>query len=171
MPQPSFLDQVSPLLGTFLAAGFVLGFVLYLIFRIIRGTKILEETLAKTIEKEKTERDYWRVFKYGPKKRIIRRAGNRCEWFDPDGERCSTTSDLEIDHIYPWAAGGWTIESNAQVLCHAHHLYKGGAVPSENDIKDIENRRKEYFSPNVDFTVRWRPTDEERENHAGKTLE
>ncbi len=35
-------------------------------------------------------------------------------------------SQLEIDHIYPWAKGGPNIESNWQVLCKTCNLKKAG---------------------------------------------
>lgn len=166
----NFFETLYPFLGTLLAGFFVLLFISYLMVRTFTDSAKLKKVLAKTIAQEKSERDYWRIFKYSAKKRIIRRSGQRCEWFDPEGERCELTSDLEIDHIQPWSAGGWTIESNAQVLCHGHHLYKGGSVPTEEEIKEIETRRREYFPRDVDATIRWKPTDEERELHKGKTF-
>lgn len=167
----NFLATLYPLLGTLLAGFFVLLFIAYLLMRTLRESSQLQKALAKIAEQEESERDYWRVFKYAAKKRIFRRAGHRCEWYDIHGGRCTATTDLEIDHIQPWSSGGWTLESNAQVLCHAHHLYKGGSVPTTEQITNIEERRKKYFAEAENTEVRWRPTDEERNSHQGKVSE
>ena len=37
---------------------------------------------------------------------------------------CSVDTDLEIDHIRPRAAGGWTELANLCRLCHFHHYLK-----------------------------------------------
>lgn len=59
-----------------------------------------------------------------------RRAGYRCEHRDPQGNRCPQTNELHVDHIYPWYHGGWTILSNAQMLCKYHNQLKGASIPT-----------------------------------------
>lgn len=167
MHQPNFIDLMLPFLGTFVSAFFVLLFVAWLVFKNITQRMKFDRLLEKVQEETRTQRDPWRVYKFAPKKRILRRASNRCEWYSEDGQRCAVTSDLQVDHIYPWAAGGWTLEENAQVLCAGHHLIKGGLVPDENFIRRVEERRREYFPEGVPVEVRWQPTDEERTLHAG----
>lgn len=162
-----FFEAIYPLLGTLLSAFFVLLFVGYLMFRTITDRRELNAVLAKTMKQAETERDLWRNFKFAPRRAILKRAGHRCEWYDKDGERCKVTKELEVDHVYPWSASGWTIEPNAQVLCQAHHLYKGGSIPSPDEIKKIESYRRLHWPEGSDVTVRWKPTDEERELHKG----
>lgn len=167
MFEQDFIDIMLPFMGTFVSAFFVLLFVAYLIFRNITERLKFEKLLDKVQSETRTQRDPWRVFKFAPKKRIMRRAGNRCEWYSSDGVRCTIVSDLQVDHIYPWAAGGWTIEENAQVLCAGHHMIKGGLVPDKEFLERLEVQRKDYFPEDIDTKVRWEPTDEERELHAG----
>ncbi len=162
----NFFETILPFAGTFLSAFFVLLFVSYLMLKTFRQEKRIKRIILAAEEESHLERDPWRVYKFAPKKRIVRRAENRCEWHSPKGERCDLTSELEVDHIYPWAAGGWTIESNAQLLCHGHHMVKGGLVPDSESIARIEESRKLYFPEGVDTEVRWRPTDEERALHS-----
>lgn len=163
-----FLEVIYPILGTLISAFFVLLFVAYLLIRTFRDRKELQEVFEKTVKQAETERDYWRSYKYAARRKILKRAGNRCEWYDKDGSRCKVTSDLEIDHVYPWSAGGWTIEPNAQVLCQAHHLYKGGSIPSAEEVVKIQGYRERHWPAGLDATVRWRPTEEERALHKGE---
>lgn len=160
-----------PSIVSILGALFIILFTIYLISKYFRAQANLERVLKKHAEEMRGQRDPWRVFKNAPKKRIYRRAGTRCEWFSKDGVRCENMSDLQIDHIYPWAAGGWTIEENAQVLCIGHHTVKGGLVPDEEYIKRVETQRAEYFPEDVPTEVRWIPTEEERKLHEGAKLE
>jgi 5-methylcytosine-specific restriction endonuclease McrA len=58
--------------------------------------------------------------------RVTRRAvasrdGLRCAWVSPDGERCSATAWLELDHQQPRAKGGTSAANNVRVLCRAHN--------------------------------------------------
>lgn len=148
--------------GTLLGAFFVLLYVAYLMLKTINQEKLLTKLFLEAEKERKEDRDIWRIFKYAPKRRIIKRAGNRCEWFSKNGQRCEETKNLEVDHIYPWSSGGWTLESNAQVLCHAHHILKGGVAPTDEEIAFIEKKRKQYFPKGENTSLRWRPTDEER---------
>ncbi len=166
----NFIEVMLPFMGTFIAGFFVLLFISYLVLKTVTQGIKLDKILEAAEEESRTQRDPWRVFKFSPKKRILKRAGNRCEHYSKTSGRCTATSELEVDHIYPWAAGGWTIESNAQVLCAGHHVVKGGLVPSDEEIARIEERRKGYFPEGQNTEVRWRPTDEEREIHAGNKL-
>lgn len=163
-----FIETMLPFTGTFVSAFFVLLFVAYLIFKNVSQGIKFDRLLAKVQEETRTQRDPWRVYKFAPKKRVLRRAGNRCEWFSAEGKRCDISSELQVDHIYPWAAGGWTLEDNAQVLCAAHHLIKGGLVPDEKLMERIQKQRESYFPNGVPTQVRWQPTDEERASRLGK---
>lgn len=52
---------------------------------------------------------------------VAARDGLRCSWIGPDGERCSATSWLELDHVEPRAKGGSSEANNVRVLCRAHN--------------------------------------------------
>ena len=49
---------------------------------------------------------------------ILNRDGYRCK-------KCGSTSNLQIDHIYPFSQGGGNEASNLQVLCRNCTLSKG----------------------------------------------
>lgn len=112
-------------------------------------------------------RDPIRFFGEAGLSRAIReRAGNRCE-HQERGKRCNETDDLQLDHIYPWFHGGWTILSNAQVLCTRHNQDKGAAIPSKSELVIIQSRRSRTFpygagNTHESFAVRWKPSDEEK---------
>lgn len=96
---------------------------------------------------------------------IYSRAGNRCE--HTEGKvRCAITEGLQLDHIYPWYHGGWTILSNAQVLCREHNREKGAKIPSSSELYAIALRRIVAFSVKDTgdnaATVRWKPDELER---------
>jgi len=164
------LTEWVPSLVAILGAAFIILFTIYLITKYFRAQASLERVLKKYEEEMRGQRDPWRVFKNAPKKRIYRRAGTRCEWFSSANERCENTTDLQIDHIYPWAAGGWTIEENAQVLCFGHHTVKGGLVPNDDYVKRVELQREQYFPEGIPTEVRWTPTEAERKLHEGAKL-
>ena len=60
-------------------------------------------------------------------KDILYSRSNRCAHIDENGQRCNETnySNLEVDHIIPWANGGQTTLDNAQLLCKHHNASKG----------------------------------------------
>ena len=60
-------------------------------------------------------------------KDILYSRSNRCTHIDENGQRCNETnySNLEVDHIIPWANGGQTTLDNAQLLCKHHNASKG----------------------------------------------
>jgi 5-methylcytosine-specific restriction protein A len=41
---------------------------------------------------------------------------------------CKRTKDLTVDHIVPLSNGGFTVESNLQVLCRSCNSSKGASV-------------------------------------------
>jgi 5-methylcytosine-specific restriction endonuclease McrA len=42
---------------------------------------------------------------------------------------CKATNDLTVDHIIPLSSGGFTVESNLQVLCRRCNSSKGSSSP------------------------------------------
>lgn len=58
------------------------------------------------------------------RERILARDGYRCTWVTDTG-RCTSTSDLHVDHLVPLAAGGGDADSNLTTLCARHNLAKG----------------------------------------------
>ncbi|MBU8922974.1 MAG: HNH endonuclease, partial [Bacteroidales bacterium] len=58
------------------------------------------------------------------KDEIFRRDGNRCAYRSPDGRRCDSKWNLQVDHIIPFALGGSNSPENLQLLCRRHNQYK-----------------------------------------------
>jgi 5-methylcytosine-specific restriction endonuclease McrA len=56
------------------------------------------------------------------KRAVWLRAGGRCEWVLPSGERCGCTRKLEYDHILALALGGKSTIENVRVACRSHNL-------------------------------------------------
>ena len=66
---------------------------------------------------------------------VTKRDGGRCRFVGPNGQRCDSTHELQIDHIRPWARGGDSSLENLRLLCGAHnrHLGRGQfSVPQRN---------------------------------------
>jgi hypothetical protein len=51
------------------------------------------------------------------KRAVWLRAGGRCEWILPSGERCDCTRKLEYDHILALALGGKSTLENVRLAC------------------------------------------------------
>jgi hypothetical protein len=49
------------------------------------------------------------------------RAGHRCEHIHPNGTRCTSTYQNQIDHIIPVAKGGANTPENLRLLCAGHN--------------------------------------------------
>jgi 5-methylcytosine-specific restriction endonuclease McrA len=56
------------------------------------------------------------------KRAVWLRAGGRCEWVLPSGERCDCRRMLEFDHIEPLALGGKSTLDNVRLACRPHNL-------------------------------------------------
>jgi 5-methylcytosine-specific restriction endonuclease McrA len=56
------------------------------------------------------------------KRAVWLRAGGRCEWVLPSGDRCDSTRKLEYDHILALALGGKSTLDNVRLACRPHNL-------------------------------------------------
>jgi hypothetical protein len=52
---------------------------------------------------------------------VFERDGERCTFTDADGNRCTATTWLELDHVEPRALGGAHDLANLRVRCRAHN--------------------------------------------------
>jgi 5-methylcytosine-specific restriction endonuclease McrA len=52
---------------------------------------------------------------------VVRRDGGRCTFVDRNGERCTETIALQIDHVRPRALGGSDEPTNLRAMCAAHN--------------------------------------------------
>ncbi|ABS24665.1 HNH endonuclease [Anaeromyxobacter sp. Fw109-5] len=56
------------------------------------------------------------------RREVWKRDGGRCAWVAPDGRRCDSRWQLELDHIHPQALGGLSTRDNLRVACRSHNL-------------------------------------------------
>ncbi len=52
---------------------------------------------------------------------VYTRDSGRCTFTGPNGVRCETTRNLQIDHVKPFALGGGNDASNLRLLCAKHN--------------------------------------------------
>ncbi|MGZ3775746.1 MAG: HNH endonuclease [Pseudobdellovibrionaceae bacterium] len=52
------------------------------------------------------------------------RSNGQCEFVGVDGHRCTSRHLLEFDYVIPWSQQGSNDESNIQILCRTHNLYR-----------------------------------------------
>jgi hypothetical protein len=60
--------------------------------------------------------------------KVFARDKGRCTYTSPEGVRCNSTWDLEIDHIIPFAQGGDHSMDNLRLLCRAHNQHEAERV-------------------------------------------
>ncbi len=56
------------------------------------------------------------------RRQVWERDGGRCAWTGPDGRRCGSRWQLEVDHVDPVARGGTSALGALRVLCRMHNL-------------------------------------------------
>jgi 5-methylcytosine-specific restriction endonuclease McrA len=80
--------------------------------------------LAKRSPKEESETAKWTSLT--PKRRkLILQKSNGCEFQDAkSGRVCSSTFNLQVDHIRPKWDGGSNDPSNLRVLCREHNIFR-----------------------------------------------
>jgi len=71
-------------------------------------------------ENEKTARSYISVH---DRRWVMRRAKGQCEYVSPEGRRCLSRRQLELDHIIPLSQGGRNERGNYRACCKPHNLY------------------------------------------------
>lgn len=62
------------------------------------------------------------------KAEVFLRDGCRCTYRGPDGRRCGSAFDLEVDHIVPFAMGGSNQAGNLRLLCREHNQLEADRV-------------------------------------------
>lgn len=98
-------------------------------------------------------RDPWRGYRFEARRRVLDRAGGRCEgtaflvW-----GRCDQAA-TEVDHVYPWSRGGATIVGNGAALCRHHNRAKSSWPPPWWYVQSLERRRRAYFPAGEDVRV------------------
>lgn len=111
-------------------------------------------------------RDPVRRFTRTEKAMLLGRAGHQCEHHGWPVGRCTSTEQLEADHVHPWSRGGWTHVSNGQILCRAHNRAKSAAVPFDRSLRRISERRTTYYPQGVNGSIVRRQTARSRKASA-----
>jgi 5-methylcytosine-specific restriction endonuclease McrA len=88
--------------------------------RIIQGLSNPSKSTTKT--KKHLRRS--RYVAAAVRRKVFHRAQYQCEYVGQDHHRCESRHQLEIDHIISFSHGGHNKESNLQLLCKNHNLYK-----------------------------------------------
>ncbi len=56
------------------------------------------------------------------RRQVWERDQGRCAWTGPDGKRCGSRWQVEVDHVDPAARGGRATLANLRLACRAHNL-------------------------------------------------
>lgn len=111
---------------------------------VLAALALIVITLAIVAGRASAHRDEQRLFTFAEKQIILANADWRCEHKHPFWKRCSSTTDLQADHIIPYSRGGRTIMANAQALCADHNRTKSNHMPRTIYIWRLNRRRKKY---------------------------
>lgn len=88
---------------------------------------LLTKTSPTTIEQ--INKDGRTKIKEAIRRYVIQKAKGKCEFKDIEtGRECTSTYQLEIDHIYPVALGGSNNLENLRCLCRRHNNYVAQSV-------------------------------------------
>ena len=80
--------------------------------------------------------------------RVIHRDGGRCTFVDRNGQRCTETIALQVDHVKPAALGGTGTESNLRAMCPAHNRLLAERTFGRDTVKRaIETSRPRSREP------------------------
>ena len=56
------------------------------------------------------------------RRQVWERDGGRCAWTGPDGRRCGSRWQIEVDHVRPPSRGGTSTLGNLRLACKLHNL-------------------------------------------------
>ncbi len=56
------------------------------------------------------------------RRQVWKRDGGRCAWTRPDGRRCGSRWQLEVDHVRPPSRGGTATVDDLRLACKQHNL-------------------------------------------------
>jgi hypothetical protein len=57
------------------------------------------------------------------RRQVFERDGRRCAYVHGDGTRCSSTYQIELHHLEPFATGGPATLGNLELRCHPHNQF------------------------------------------------
>ena len=71
---------------------------------------------------------------------VYERDGGRCSFVGKTGHHCSSTYQLEYDHVQPRAHGGGSDAGNLRLLCRVHNNFMAEEVIGLELVKDAKAR-------------------------------
>ena len=84
-------------------------------------SKLVEHYLSPKERRAATISSKLRYIPSSLRRRVFERDHGCCSYVSPDGQRCTESKFLHIDHIVPFAKGGKTELSNLRLLCSQHN--------------------------------------------------
>ncbi len=74
------------------------------------------------------------------RREVWKRDEGRCSWCGPDGHRCGSTWQVELDHILPVALGGPSTVENLRILCRSHNALAAEHAYGREHMEACRNR-------------------------------
>ena len=84
-------------------------------------SKLVEHYLSPKERRAATISSKLRYIPSSLRRRVFERDHGCCSYVSADGQRCTESKFLHIDHIVPFAKGGKTEISNLRLLCSQHN--------------------------------------------------
>jgi hypothetical protein len=115
--------------------------------------KLEKERLGRSVRPHRNPRRATKPRVTAAKRReVFARDGERCTFVSEDGQRCPSTTLLEIDHIEPRALGGGDEASNLRVLCRRHNRLRAEEVFGKEHVTACaSSRHRESVDPDVEL--------------------
>jgi 5-methylcytosine-specific restriction endonuclease McrA len=74
------------------------------------------------------------------RREVWKRDEGRCTWCGPDGRRCGSTWQVELDHILAVALGGLSTVENLRLLCRSHNALAAERAFGREHMEACRNR-------------------------------
>ena len=107
---------------------------------------VLGIAAAVITSRDVRRRDPVRRFTRQQRREGMARAGGLCELEAGFGRRCGRPAE-HGDHFYPWSKGGSTSLQNFVAACARCNRAKRARIPSPNQQRRMERRRRGYLPP------------------------
>jgi hypothetical protein len=86
---------------------------------------------------------------------VYARDHGRCAYVSPEGRRCGSTHDLQIDHIVPFARGGDSSPGNLRLLCGKHNRLEAERVYGKRHMEQyVKEPTGQYLRVNVGWHLK-----------------
>jgi len=104
------------------------------------GEENNKQSNPATNKLKRTYKQRSRAIPAAVKDKVYKRDGGKCTFVGKNGKRCSSTWNIEIDHIVPFARGGDNSPGNLRLLCAKHNLMEAQRAYGEDFMKKYYKR-------------------------------